>query len=468
MNEIDLKSIIKQHPDCVTNGTKLKAILLDLYPNVSRGVVNSIITILNSGIADEIQQSKAVGDIEINRWLNILENDYCMSGTVVKDCLQLWINTLKFRWGNKLLNDFSSVNEGKTKDWIKQKLSYINFDDEIDDAEWNKIDWDSFQSFFVNSDSNNSKQSIVKTEIENAINSDELCPTLSDYIINCAYILVNLKENAGFAFFKLAKGLHICDFSIRDFDPDAYAFDKIPMRLKWSKYSNELNAICELINYKTNNVNVLIEKLLLLAWESGYETAAVALENTYTNKWSYEDVFEEWNDYRFFPWFDITCMDNNFDLLSTELNFENYKRLDHESLLFYSTKALNVLFSDKTKISKDLEDSLIDFYESAVDILDKNYIDNEIPYIEKKAYEGIPKYKKLIDIYKNKQILETGIEELGLSTQTYSLLRRANFHTIGDVIRKSKSKFLTIKRFGEGRLNEVIEALGKYNLSLSD
>lgn len=161
-------------------------------------------------------------------------------------------------------------------------------------------------------------------------------------------------------------------------------------------------------------------------------------------------------------------MDKDFDSLNIEFDFENYKKIDNETIRFYAKKAFVTLFNDKTKISKNLEKCLIDFYGFALDVLGKDFIYTEIPYIQKKANDGITEYKKLIVDYKNKQVFEMKIEELGLSTQTYSLLRRANFHTIGDVISKSKSKFLTIKRFENGRLKEVIEALNKYNLTLPD
>ena len=55
MDNINLKQIIEQFPDCITNGAKLKAILLDTYPEISKGIINAILIISNSGIAKEIQ-----------------------------------------------------------------------------------------------------------------------------------------------------------------------------------------------------------------------------------------------------------------------------------------------------------------------------------------------------------------------------------------------------------------------------
>ena len=93
MDEINLKQIIEQFPDCITNGAKLKAILLDTYPEISKGIINAILIISNSGIAKEIQNSANIDKIATDRWLKKLENDYCMSGSTVEKCMQLWINT---------------------------------------------------------------------------------------------------------------------------------------------------------------------------------------------------------------------------------------------------------------------------------------------------------------------------------------------------------------------------------------
>lgn len=115
-------------------------------------------------------------------------------------------------------------------------------------------------------------------------------------------------------------------------------------------------------------------------------------------------------------------MDKDFDSLNIEFDFKNYKKIDNETIRFYAKKAFVTLFNDKTKISKNLEKCLIDFYGFALDVLGKDFIYTEIPYIQKKANDGITEYKKLIVDYKNKQVFEMKIEELGLSTQTYSLL----------------------------------------------
>lgn len=41
MDKIDLQQLINDYPECITNGAKLKAILLDTYPEISKAIVNT-------------------------------------------------------------------------------------------------------------------------------------------------------------------------------------------------------------------------------------------------------------------------------------------------------------------------------------------------------------------------------------------------------------------------------------------
>lgn len=330
MESINLKQIITEFPDCVTNGAKLKAILLDTYPEISKGIINAILIVSNSGIAKEIQNSANIDKIATDRWLKKLENDYCMSGSTVEKCLQLWINAFTSKFMNPLLNASPTVTESKICDWIARKED----DDEIDE-EFRKIDWESFQALFVDTTDSIPESSLAQEEIENALRNEKICTTLADYVVNCSYIINIMKKDLGFAYFMLAKGLHICDFYIRDFEPDI--MDE-PKRSTWAEYKNEISAICELISFKTNNVNRLIEKLLLLSQENGYEAATIALKNTYENEYPYETVFREWNDCNLFPWFDITCMDEEFNSLNEEFDFENYRTLTDDIKDYYAKK----------------------------------------------------------------------------------------------------------------------------------
>ncbi len=79
MDEINLKQIIREFPDCITNGAKLKAVLLDTYPKISKAIVNTLVIMVNSGIAQEIQDSENITEFDKSRWQKKLEDDYGLS-----------------------------------------------------------------------------------------------------------------------------------------------------------------------------------------------------------------------------------------------------------------------------------------------------------------------------------------------------------------------------------------------------
>lgn len=90
MNEINLNQIIIDHPDCLTSGSKLRAILLDLYPSASKAIVNTLATMVGAGIADEIIRADEITDLDKARWHKKLEDDYGLSEKIVKQCVELF------------------------------------------------------------------------------------------------------------------------------------------------------------------------------------------------------------------------------------------------------------------------------------------------------------------------------------------------------------------------------------------
>ncbi|MDD7165663.1 MAG: hypothetical protein PUI31_03210 [Clostridia bacterium] len=95
ISEIDLKNIIKTYPYCLNDTAKLRGIILDLYPNLSKGISRAILIVVQSGITSEIFENDKIDDLTRNRWILILENDWCMSGKVAEECLDLWIKAIK-------------------------------------------------------------------------------------------------------------------------------------------------------------------------------------------------------------------------------------------------------------------------------------------------------------------------------------------------------------------------------------
>jgi len=90
MDGINLNQIIIDHPDCLTSGTKLRAILLDLYPSASKAIVNTLATMVGAGITDEIVRAEGITDLDKARWHKKLEDDYGLSEKIVKQCVELF------------------------------------------------------------------------------------------------------------------------------------------------------------------------------------------------------------------------------------------------------------------------------------------------------------------------------------------------------------------------------------------
>jgi DNA-directed RNA polymerase subunit alpha len=63
-------------------------------------------------------------------------------------------------------------------------------------------------------------------------------------------------------------------------------------------------------------------------------------------------------------------------------------------------------------------------------------------------------------------VLETKIEELELSVRSYNCLKSADIKTIGELIQKTEDDLSKARNFGKKSLQEIIEKLKEWNLSL--
>ena len=67
---------------------------------------------------------------------------------------------------------------------------------------------------------------------------------------------------------------------------------------------------------------------------------------------------------------------------------------------------------------------------------------------------------------KQQQILSMKIEDMDFSVRSYNCLKRANIHTVEDLISKSEDEMLKVRNLGKKSLDEVIAKLESYGLSL--
>lgn len=94
MDEINLNQIIEQFPDCLINGEKLKTILFDLYPDIPKSIVNTLVIIVNSGIAKEIQVLPQITEENKFYWKKQIVNDYAILENTVDFCLNLFYKAI--------------------------------------------------------------------------------------------------------------------------------------------------------------------------------------------------------------------------------------------------------------------------------------------------------------------------------------------------------------------------------------
>lgn len=94
MEQINLKSVITQYPACLSDDKKLKAVLLDLYPNGSKGLIHVLCSIQMAGITSEMQSKGTVDELDLCRYRRILQENYGSMGKMVESGLALWQSAL--------------------------------------------------------------------------------------------------------------------------------------------------------------------------------------------------------------------------------------------------------------------------------------------------------------------------------------------------------------------------------------
>lgn len=86
---IDLKTILKQHPNCLNSRASFKSVLMDQYPMEKR-VVNILTILFECGIAHKIQSKITLADSDIQALTLQLENEYGIPPKYSLECLSIW------------------------------------------------------------------------------------------------------------------------------------------------------------------------------------------------------------------------------------------------------------------------------------------------------------------------------------------------------------------------------------------
>ena len=119
MEQIDLKQLIKQYPEVLTDSTKLKAYIIDLYPQCKRGMVNILVAIQQCGIVAEMQASKNSSALDMSRWKKVLDDDYGFAEPRVETCLQMWCDVIESCQTKSTIVSVSPELQNSQKDWFE-------------------------------------------------------------------------------------------------------------------------------------------------------------------------------------------------------------------------------------------------------------------------------------------------------------------------------------------------------------
>lgn len=90
MEFIDLSQILSQNPNCLNDSKMLRAVLLDTFPNLNKGLLNVITTIAKSSIFNELRNLQYCEPSTEQRWIDILINEYGFSRELVQAALSIW------------------------------------------------------------------------------------------------------------------------------------------------------------------------------------------------------------------------------------------------------------------------------------------------------------------------------------------------------------------------------------------
>lgn len=160
-------------------------------------------------------------------------------------------------------------------------------------------------------------------------------------------------------------------------------------------------------------------------------------------------------------------------------NNVNKERLDNVEYL-----AVDSLFSPVKKVNYSVENTRvgqsIDFDKLTLEVETNGTISARevVSLAGKIVQEHIGLFVDLCETYANmdvfvskeeeaqNKVLEMPIEEMDLSVRSYNCLKRANINTAEDLVKKSKGDMLKVKNLGLKSIDEIIQKLEGYGLSL--
>ena len=116
MASVNLKEVLKNHPECFSSSSKIRAILRDCFPGQNLEI-NILCNIYDVGLSKIIQKTKELDKAEVQRLLNLIENEYGM-----KNSYGLWgIKTWAEAYGVKCDIEISDICNDTANGPLKNK-----------------------------------------------------------------------------------------------------------------------------------------------------------------------------------------------------------------------------------------------------------------------------------------------------------------------------------------------------------
>lgn len=127
---IELKTVLKQYPDCLSNRTTFRSILMDCYPS-ERRTINILINLFECGMANKIKTMNNISAVEMQRLITQAENEFGISAQHAQEAILLWAaaydvtaSSVKVQIPNGTPTQFASQDiqyvEGNVSDYIVQ------------------------------------------------------------------------------------------------------------------------------------------------------------------------------------------------------------------------------------------------------------------------------------------------------------------------------------------------------------
>lgn len=90
---IDLKNILRLHPNCLSSRASFKSVLMDSYPDEKR-TVNILTIMFECGIVQKIKCKSVLGENDFQALLLQLENDYGIISKYSGESIRIWADAL--------------------------------------------------------------------------------------------------------------------------------------------------------------------------------------------------------------------------------------------------------------------------------------------------------------------------------------------------------------------------------------